>query len=226
MQSDPNPPRKAAVKRKINPVTGYGSGPVRILATAERLFGQRGIEGVSLREIAVAAGQANNSAVALHFQNREGLLRAIVETRLPEIDDLRARRLAKARRSGVVTLKMLVECLLMAWVDDVDDSGEHTYACFMARLQYYGEEFHPLVSRRELAPATAEILAEIKERLTHLSPVQIHLRIRLLVSMFLGALLHHGNIGFGKDEAIAEHELFQTLIDLTVAGFEAPESGR
>src|SRR3546814_15526685 len=38
-------------------------GRQRLLDTAERLFGEHGVDAISVRQITLAAGQANNSAV-------------------------------------------------------------------------------------------------------------------------------------------------------------------
>lgn len=52
----------------------------RILKVAERLFAEKGYNGVSLRSITAAAG-ANMAAVHYYFRTKEGLLRAIFEFR-------------------------------------------------------------------------------------------------------------------------------------------------
>ena len=62
----------------------------QIVLAAERLFAERGYEGVSLREIGAAAGSGNNSAVQYHFGSKEQLVVAIFENRLTYIDDRRA----------------------------------------------------------------------------------------------------------------------------------------
>ncbi|AVH24073.1 TetR/AcrR family transcriptional regulator [Nocardia cyriacigeorgica] len=54
----------------------------RILLAAERLFAERGVSHVSMREISAAAGQRNNSAVQYHFQNKHALLRALYDLRM------------------------------------------------------------------------------------------------------------------------------------------------
>jgi AcrR family transcriptional regulator len=60
-----------------------------ILDAAERLIAERGIQ-VPLRDIAVAAGQRNNSAVNYHFRNRQDLIDAVVRRRLEPMERERA----------------------------------------------------------------------------------------------------------------------------------------
>jgi AcrR family transcriptional regulator len=57
----------------------------RLLDAAEGLFAQRGVLGVSLREINAAAGQRNNAALHFHFGDRAGLIRALVDRHLPRL---------------------------------------------------------------------------------------------------------------------------------------------
>ena len=69
-----------------------------ILTEAERLFAERGISAVPLRDIGVAAGQRNHAAVQYHFGDREEIVRAIMEMRGAE---------SEASRGEVVTNLML-----------------------------------------------------------------------------------------------------------------------
>lgn len=64
---------------------------LHLIATAERLFAEHGINGVSLRKIAADAGQRNDNAVAYHFGSKQGLVDAILAHRQVPLD---ARRLA------------------------------------------------------------------------------------------------------------------------------------
>lgn len=59
-----------------------------ILDAAERLIAERGAQ-VPLRDIAVAAGQRNNSAVNYHFRNRQDLIDAVVRRRLEPMEEAR-----------------------------------------------------------------------------------------------------------------------------------------
>jgi AcrR family transcriptional regulator len=57
----------------------------RLLDAAERLFAERGVAVVSLREINTAAGERNNAALYYHFRDRAGLVSAIVDRHNPRI---------------------------------------------------------------------------------------------------------------------------------------------
>ena len=48
--------------------------PTQLLDVAERLFAERGIDNVSIREIVRASGQSNLSAAHYHFGTREALV--------------------------------------------------------------------------------------------------------------------------------------------------------
>jgi AcrR family transcriptional regulator len=54
-----------------------------LLDVAEQLYGAHGVDRVSLREIRLAAGQRNKSAMQFHFGDRNGLLRALTDRHMP-----------------------------------------------------------------------------------------------------------------------------------------------
>lgn len=58
----------------------------KLLSAAEQLFAERGVDAVSLREITRAAGARNVIAVQYHFEDRAGVLTAILAKHLPDID--------------------------------------------------------------------------------------------------------------------------------------------
>jgi AcrR family transcriptional regulator len=58
----------------------------KLLSAAEQLFAERGVDAVSLREITRAAGARNVIAVQYHFEDRAGVLTAILAKHLPDVD--------------------------------------------------------------------------------------------------------------------------------------------
>jgi AcrR family transcriptional regulator len=84
----------------------------RLIRAAERLFGDQGINGVSLREINRRAGQRNPSALHYHFDDRDGLVRAIVRKHLHKLaaryDELLAATAADDRGYDLRSLAEIV----------------------------------------------------------------------------------------------------------------------
>ena len=60
-----------------------------LLSAAERLYAERGLDAVSMREITREAGQKNSSAFQYHFSSKEALVSAIMIRRMKEIDSSR-----------------------------------------------------------------------------------------------------------------------------------------
>jgi AcrR family transcriptional regulator len=119
----------------------------RLLEAAERLFAERGIDGVSLREITRESGARNAIALQYHFKDREGVLKAIFDKHVPEVELRRHAMLDEYEARGERDLRALASALvrpLAAKLADRDGGLEF--------LQIYAD----LIDRpREPAPAKA-----------------------------------------------------------------------
>jgi AcrR family transcriptional regulator len=103
-----------------------------ILAAAERLFAERGMHGVSNRQISEAAGQGNNAAACYHFGTRTDLLRAIESKHRVPIEELRAQMLADIAHSN--ELRDWVGTLVRPLTDHLTALGSPSwYARFAAQ---------------------------------------------------------------------------------------------
>ncbi|HET6788217.1 MAG TPA: helix-turn-helix domain-containing protein, partial [Aquabacterium sp.] len=65
-----------APRRSITPLHDT---PTKLVEAALSLFARHGIEAVSIRQITLAAGQSNESAVHYHFRNKAGLIAAVLD---------------------------------------------------------------------------------------------------------------------------------------------------
>ena len=105
-----------------------------LILTAERLYGERGVDAVSLRQVADAAGQRNPAVVQYHFGDRDGLLRAIVEYRVGPANARRMAMLDDLERAGRARdLRGLVEASVLPLLEALPPDAH--YLRFVAQLE-------------------------------------------------------------------------------------------
>ncbi|MET0270897.1 MAG: helix-turn-helix domain-containing protein [Sphingomonas sp.] len=184
---------------------------IRILRAAERLYAERGFDGASLREIAVAASQGNNNAVQYHFGSRDRLIEAIFRERVAEMETEREAMLAAAERDGKLDdLPTLLSILSLPHLSLCDAKGHHPHAGFLLHylIRHTPDGTSRGISNAFLgAPAMVRLLELIQAKLDNL-PVDIaQTRIMLSALMFLNLLVRHdaANPAGGDAEALARH---------------------
>jgi AcrR family transcriptional regulator len=177
------------MSEKANLLPSLPKGAVQLLLTAERLFGEQGIDGVSLRQIVSAAGQANSSAVHHHFGSKEGLVQAVYDMRLPELDSNRMALLERFKDDdGHVPLSELLKVMFLPVVDNMDEVAQKSFALFHSQLMLLDISNHPFSHSQIPQPAYDEIYRRLTAALSYLPPAVIQLRLRLATDLFFGAL--------------------------------------
>jgi AcrR family transcriptional regulator len=110
----------------------------QLILAAEQLFAARGIEGVSLREINLAAQQRNTSAAHYHFGSKDALVDAIFEFRRAEVGARRDQLLdALESDPNAVTPFSLAEALILPLAQEIPETqGAESgrYLEFLAHL--------------------------------------------------------------------------------------------
>jgi len=94
---------------------------LQILRAAEQLMAERGIDGVSLREINRTANQGNASALHYHFGDREGLVTAVLDRHQAKTDPRRHQMLDDYEQAGDGDLRMLASALVVPLVEKLRD---------------------------------------------------------------------------------------------------------
>ncbi len=192
----------------------------RLIEAAGRLFAERGIGAVSLREINREAGAKNAVAVQYHFGDRAGILRAISAKHAPTVDARRHAMLDEYEAKGDADLRGLVAALVRPLASKLEDPDG-------------GLEFLQIHAELTNIPPTRELSADEPSRKDSMQ------RWRLLVEPFItddAARLHRrfaairfAALEIGRRARTGPHRddrLFVSdLIDLVSGMLTAPPSG-
>jgi AcrR family transcriptional regulator len=140
-----------------------------LIDAAERLFGEHGLDGVSFRQITIEAGALNNFAVQYHFGDKAGLIRAIFERRLAAMELRRAALLSEAKRAGRLgDVETLIQIIFRPIVEQVDQTGRHTYAAFLLALEHAGDDSRSRAEVSGAAPIAEHVIDLLTAALPHI----------------------------------------------------------
>jgi AcrR family transcriptional regulator len=185
-------------------------GKTRLILAAEQLFATNGILGASMREIATRAGQGNHAAVQYHFGSREGLIRALFDYRMEQMEIARGIMLHRARAAGrLKDARTILDIIFIPQLDLQDADGNHSYASFLSQYLLHGpsREFSDFAG--PATPNLTEALRLLSERLDYL-PAHVAQRRLISVSlMFLNILIRHHN----SDENLLGESISEALDD-------------
>lgn len=197
-----------------------------MIEIAERMFTERGLDGVSMRDVASAAGQRNNSAVQYHFGSRERLIVAVLRHRMMWIDADRRIRLQEADDTKFGSdVPTLLRVLFEPFVDAIRRSPKPShYGRFLAKV---GPLVGPTIPEiAEMRAPSDDVVARLIEVLDQVPKRTAFLRIDLAMQMFIGALAVHEDRE-NSDDSIQLADFEQTvahLYDMVLAALLAPES--
>lgn len=144
---------------------------------ARRLFAERGIAAVGMRDILDAAGQRNAAAVHYYFGGKDDLLRELVADGARAIDRARRAMLDAAEAAGSPTLDAVVRAMVLPHIDVEGETGEReTYLRFIGNLQAERRELFQQAAREESA-AYARCLDHIRRLLGHMPLATVNQRL-------------------------------------------------
>jgi AcrR family transcriptional regulator len=199
----------------------YAPGARAIIVAAERLFGQHGLDGVSLRQVVAAAGQVNPSAVQHHFGSKRGLIQAVYEMRTPRIEAARQARLNSMR--GKATMEDLVGAHLEPIIEVLPNPDRVLYARFMLRLLPLSDAEHPHFSCLEMCAASVEIVRRMLACYPRLAPDIVTTRIRMAVCVFLQGICDERRVRALSSHAYRTEQMYwDEIFQIALSVFSNP----
>lgn len=160
----------------------FSGAKLDLIKAAEELIAEFGLAGISDREIARHAGQKNNSAVAYHFGDRQGLLAEILDYRMIPLNKQRHQLLAQEGLNLHGLISAFVNPYLQHLLNGPADSF---YISLISQLYQSGQQALLINERRRssslllLGQKAADLLPELSQeqlfnRLTFAGTQLIH----------------------------------------------------
>lgn len=158
----------------------------RILRVAERLFAERGYDGVSMRALASGAG-VQLALLSYYFRGKQGLYRAVFQRRIDPISDQRlaALREVMERTQPPPTIEEVLDALARPWVELRNQRGGQHYSRLIAREVGDPQESRRGIVKDMLDPIAIEFIGAMEKVLVGRPRAQIHWAYHF----FIGALL-------------------------------------
>jgi AcrR family transcriptional regulator len=221
-------PRSAASK-PAGPASGVSRGSRTVQAlldVGERLFAERGVDRVSVREIVRQSGQLNASAAQYHFGSREALIVAVVERRMAVVNATRNRWLDAMEATGQgVELRALITAGVEPLAEYVrtTDWGAR-YVQIVAELAQHPASNPETQWDRTLLGAMDRIDTMIHRCVPEVPAATMRRRLRMIRGYvpysLAGWIRVNGPVATGNVRAFRRDVL--ALIDFMTAGVGAP----
>ena len=194
------------------------------MRAAERLFAEQGIEGPTLREVGAAAGQKNHSAVQYHFGDRQGLLAAVLEPHLDDLDRRRGAMLASLAAGGPPTVDELVDVLILPLASKLEDPSGIRYLQIQASLLGADRSrWPPAVTDAWRRPIILDVMAQLARAVAPSSPEETEARQLLVLTIAFNGLANRASMAVGPPVDVLVHTISQTVrAILTLSGLTAP----
>jgi AcrR family transcriptional regulator len=190
-----------------------------LVRTAERLFAEQGIDAVSLRQISTAAGLRMAGAVAYHFGDKAGLIRAIIDDRVARIDERRRAMLAELEEQGrTCDLRAVAEVGIRPSVEEIGETGY--YFRFLVQLDRHPNALSDAWASGAFMSASRVLELQVEAGLGHLPPMILEHRKQLGIHLVVAALADlEGHARGSVDEVVTSD-----LVDCLVALYSAQPS--
>ncbi len=202
----------------------------KLLHAGERLFAERGIGPVSMREINKAAGQRNTSAIHYHFGSKDALIQAIFEKRMREYNTRRLQLLDEVESRGEAdNLHAIVRASLHPIAESLSPPRQNlNYILFIGQVLNESSHHVRLAVTAPFSEGMKRTLEMIRKLLVDVPEAVLWERMVLTIQIIVHSLGQRARLlqsSSGKAPTRSNEEYISDLVDFICGGISAPISG-
>ena len=190
----------------------------KLILSAISLYAQKGIDGVSLREIGVSSGAKNSGVMQYHFGSKLGLLSAIMEKIVQHLLLLKAQNPPQEAEDIDTLVKQTVKNI--ATIVSVYDWGEDAVKVMSRMLMETSDDIRNIINRY-FSEHSVQLYQRISTFYPDVEPNKIKLRVLLALDCIIHGMSESKslyNSPVGKISFYNKQELVDQLSDFIVGG--------
>ena len=190
----------------------------KLILSAISLYAQKGIDGVSLREIGVSSGAKNSGVMQYHFGSKLGLLSAIMEKIVQHLLLLKAQNPPQEAEDIDTLVKQTVKNI--ATIVSVYDWGEDAVKVMSRMLMETSDDIRNIINRY-FSEHSVQLYQRISTFYPDVEPNKIKLRVLLALDCIIHGMSESkslSNSPVGKISFYNKQELVDQLSDFIVGG--------
>ncbi|HLH44808.1 MAG TPA: TetR family transcriptional regulator [Bryobacteraceae bacterium] len=190
----------------------------KILDVAEKLFGLKGFDSTSLRDI-TAEAQVNLAAVNYHFQSKDALIDAVIARRMEPVNRRRLEMLDKAGQNPTV------EQILASFLQPVLELKTEAVIPLVGRILAEPNQFFERLYKKHLQPISRRFHQELAKALPDLPPAERQWRLSFAAGVMTHILTWSRllpEISGGLCDVSDREALVERAIAFLAAGFRTP----
>jgi AcrR family transcriptional regulator len=197
---------------------------LKILDTAERLFGEEGYKAVSLRRITAEAG-VNLASIHYYFGSKEELLDELVRRRAVPVNEERMESLRSLKEAAGPN-PIGLEDLLTAFMLPAFRSAGRSPGWLKLMGRLHAEGVMPAVGRKHFGAAGMQFLAEMRRTLPGLPEDELAWRAYFAVGAMAHALSARPSEFTGGRPEESPSDVARRVVAFLSGGFRAPVAPR
>ncbi len=191
----------------------------KILDTAQRLIGEQGYSGTSLRHIIAEAG-VNLAAVHYHFGSKEELLDELVARKAGPVNEERLRRLDRLSEPGNPPPN--VTQVLEAFFQPMAEAADRDPAFVRLMGRVIAEGLMAEIVQRHFQIVSRKFLAALRQALPNLSEDEFLWRAHFMLGAMAHTMCGQPDTTGKGGSAGSFSERIERLIAFLDGGFQAP----
>jgi AcrR family transcriptional regulator len=216
--------------RKLAEGAQTDSSRERLIRSAEALFAERGFDGVSVRDIANAAG-VNSALVGYYFRSKQGLLSEVYMRHCEPLIVERERLLSSfAESDGGLTLEKVIEAFIRPSLEvTTDRNGRSGFIRLRAILSAENSALLEQLIADNFDTSSGKFIVALGKCLPKLSRDEVLWRFHFLLGTiyYTGAGPHRiRTLSSGRCDPSDPKTTTKHLVPFLAAGFRAPGVGR